>query len=185
MKSSISLTLTFIVAILSLGCYFPEQTESQSSEIKQILEIIAKTQAQSLSVGAKAMINEQVIELEVAKTPEQQSTGLMYRESLADNRGMLFVFEPARPVRFWMKNVNLSLDMIFLFNGEVKQIVTNVLPCQENPCPTYGPTLNTDIDMVVELRGGRAAQLGIELGDHIPIEFFPSSGDYSRDTPRK
>ena len=175
MKSSISLTLTVIVAILSLGFSFPEQTEFKSGEVEQVLEIISKTQGQSLPVEAKAMINKQVIELEVAKTPEQQSTGLMYRESLADNRGMLFVFEPARPVRFWMKNVNLSLDIIFLFNGEVKQIVTNVPPCQEDPCPTYGPTLNTDIDMVVELRGGRAAQLGIELGEHIPIEFFTSS----------
>jgi uncharacterized membrane protein (UPF0127 family) len=61
---------------------------------------MAQTQGQSLSVEAKAMINEQVIELEVAKTPEQQSIGLMYREDLADNRGMLFVFKPARPVRF-------------------------------------------------------------------------------------
>jgi uncharacterized membrane protein (UPF0127 family) len=54
-----------------------------------------------------------------------------------------------------MKNVNFSLDMIFLFNGEVKQVVTNVPPCQQgDPCSTYGPILNTDIDMVIELRGG-------------------------------
>ncbi|BBA80139.1 hypothetical protein RGRSB_1748 [cyanobacterium endosymbiont of Rhopalodia gibberula] len=174
MKLSISLASTVIIAILSFGYSFPERTESQSSEIGRTLEIIAKNQGQSLPVEAKAMINEQVIELEVAKTSEQQSIGLMYRESLADNRGMLFVFEPARPVKFWMKNVNLSLDMIFLFNGEVKQVITNVPPCQEDPCFTYGPILNTDIDMVIELRGGRAAQLGIKSGDHIHIEFFTS-----------
>ncbi|XTZ10573.1 MAG: hypothetical protein ACQZ3N_01140 [cyanobacterium endosymbiont of Rhopalodia yunnanensis] len=52
-----------------------------------------------------------------------------------------------------MKNVNFSLDMIFLFNGEVKQVVTNVSLCQGDPCSTYGPILNTDIDMVIELRG--------------------------------
>lgn len=43
--------------------------------------------------------------------------------------------------------------MIFLFNGEVKQVVTNVPPCQGDPCSTYGPIFNTDIDMVIELRG--------------------------------
>ncbi len=172
MKLSISLTLTVLVSILALGCSFPVRTQSKFPKVEKTPQIIAQTQGQTLPIEATAMINEQVIELEVAKTPEQQSMGLMYRESLADNRGMLFVFEPPRPVRFWMKNVSLSLDMIFLHNGEVKQIVANVPPCQEDPCPTYGPNLNTEIDMVIELRGGRAAQLGIKLGDRIPIEFI-------------
>ena len=175
MKLSISLTSIVIIGISSFGYYFPERTLARfSKKVEKTLEIIAQTQGQSLPVEAKAMLNEQVIELEVAKTPEQQSIGLMYRESLADNRGMLFVFDPARPVRFWMKNVNFFLDMVFLFNGEVKHVVTNVPPCRKDPCFTYGPILNTDIDMVIELRGGRAAQLGIESGDHIHIEFFTS-----------
>ncbi|WP_267384151.1 DUF192 domain-containing protein [Cyanobacterium sp. uoEpiScrs1] len=177
MKLSIALTSTFIIAILSFGDFFSEWTDFRSSSLEKVLEITAQTQGKKRPVEAKATItiNEQVIALEVAKTAEQQRIGLMYRESLADNRGMLFIFEPARPVRFWMKNVNFPLDMIFLFNGEVKQIITNVPPCQEDPCSTYGPTLNTDIDMVIELRGGRATQLGINLGDYIPIDFVTSS----------
>ncbi|XTZ12356.1 MAG: hypothetical protein ACP8RL_01105 [cyanobacterium endosymbiont of Rhopalodia inflata] len=78
--SLISLISNIIIAISSFEYSFPEQTASQSSKVERVLEIIAQTQGQSLPVEAKTMINEQVIELEVAKTPEQQSIGLMYRE---------------------------------------------------------------------------------------------------------
>jgi uncharacterized membrane protein (UPF0127 family) len=126
---------------------------------------------QQLAISAKATIAGQVIQLEVARTPEQQSTGLMYRTSLADDRGMLFPFDPPRPVGFWMKNVPINLDMIFLRNGEVKEIAANVPPCTATPCSTYGPA-GTAVDGVIELRGGRAAELGLKAGDRIAVEFL-------------
>ncbi|HAC64596.1 MAG TPA: DUF192 domain-containing protein, partial [Cyanothece sp. UBA12306] len=130
------------------------------------------TEAQKLPVTAKTKIGQQVIELEVAQTPEQQQLGLMYRQSLEDNRGMLFPFDPPRPVKFWMKNVSIPLDMIFLLDGEVKAIENNVPPCNQTPCPTYGPSIAIDIDQVIELRGGRAEELGIKPGDLLKIEFL-------------
>ena len=125
---------------------------------------------QFLSISARVRIADRPIELEVAKTPEQRSTGLMYRTSLADNKGMLFEFKPAQRVNFWMKNCKISLDMIFLKNGVVTGIQAKASPCTANPCPTYGP--DTIVDQVIELRGGRTAELGLKVGDRIAIEFI-------------
>lgn len=124
---------------------------------------------QFLSISAKVQIADRPIELEVAKTPEQQNTGLMYRTFLADNRGMLFQFKPARLVNFWMKNCQISLDIIFIRDGAVTAIQAEALPCTADPCPTYGDTI---VDQVIELRGGRTAELGLKVGDRIAIEFI-------------
>jgi uncharacterized membrane protein (UPF0127 family) len=129
-------------------------------------------QAQVLPISAEATINGQLIQLEVAATPEQQAKGLMYRPPLPDDRGMLFLFNPPRFTRFWMKNTPSPLDMIFLRNGEVRAIVADVPPCEANPCPTYGPDTPTQIDQVIELRAGRASELGLEVGDRVEIRFL-------------
>lgn len=135
---------------------------------------------QQLPISAKATIAGQVIQLEVARTPEQQATGLMYRTSLAADRGMLFPFDPPRQVGFWMKNVEINLDMIFLRDGEVKEIAANVPPCEETPCSTYGPA-RTAVDSVIELRGGRAAELGLKVGDRIAVEFLGADSKPAED----
>ena len=131
----------------------------------------AITSGQVLPVSARVRIAGRPIELEVAKTAEQQDIGLMYRTSLPDDRGMLFEFKSARRVSFWMKNCQISLDMIFLRNGVVEAIEISAPPCTTDPCPTYGP--NTAVDQVIELRGGRAAELGVKVGDRIEIKFLP------------
>jgi uncharacterized membrane protein (UPF0127 family) len=125
---------------------------------------------QVLPISARVRIADRQIELEVAKTPEQQAMGLMYRTSLPDDRGMLFEFKPARWVNFWMKNCKISLDMIFLREGVVTAIEAAAPPCNADPCPTYGP--DTMVDRVIELRSGRAAELGVKVGDRIEIDFF-------------
>ncbi|KGF73715.1 hypothetical protein DO97_12935 [Neosynechococcus sphagnicola sy1] len=126
---------------------------------------------QTLPITAQTQVGNQIIRLEVAQTPEQKSLGLMYRSALAADQGMLFPFEPAQVVNFWMRNVSISLDMVFLYQGQVKAIAANVPPCQQPSCPTYGPS--GLVDQVVELRGGRAAELGLQVGDRLPIEFLP------------
>lgn len=124
--------------------------------------------AQSLPASAQVTIAQQTVHLEVAKTPEQQAIGLMYRASIADDRGMLFPFTPARRVGFWMKNVSINLDMVFLHQGRVEAIEANVPPCTAEPCPTYGPLVK--IDQVIELRGGRANELGLKVGDRLTVQ---------------
>jgi hypothetical protein len=89
-----------------------------------------------LPISAQATIpNGAKINLEVAKTPEQQAMGLMYRPALPDDRGMLFVFPSAQPVSFWMLNVPVSLDMVFLQDGVIKYIETAAPPVKVNLVP--------------------------------------------------
>ncbi|MBW4663369.1 MAG: DUF192 domain-containing protein [Chroococcus sp. CMT-3BRIN-NPC107] len=126
---------------------------------------------QSLPISAQVTIGSRVLELEVAKTVEQQATGLMYRNTLADDRGMLFEFSPPQSVRFWMQNVAIPLDMIFIKDGKVKAIAAAVPPCNTNPCPTYDPGVL--IDRVIEVRGGRAKELGLKVGTPVEIKFLP------------
>jgi len=114
----------------------------------------------------------QTVYLEVAQTPEEQASGLMYRTFLADDRGMLFPFNPPQKVGFWMKNVPIALDIIFLRDGKVVNIAADLPSCTREPCPVYPSAAK--IDQVLELRGGRAAELGIKLGDRLPIHWLPS-----------
>lgn len=156
-----------ILSFLVLGCENSQiLANSNTSVLSQNLQ---ENKGQLLPITATVTIGEQVIELEEAKTVEQQALGLMYRESLPDNRGMLFTFELPRAPRFWMKNVPINLDMIFLYRGVVKKIAHDVPPCTTDPCPIYG----TDelIDRVIELRGGRTKELGIKEGEHLTINF--------------
>ena len=163
--------LSIGVSIFLLGCSptLPVANSNVAGILASQSTLVA-SQGQVLPISAKARIADRQIELEVAKTPEQQAMGLMYRTSLPDDRGMLFEFKPARWVNFWMKNCKISLDMIFLRDGVVTAIEAGAPPCTADPCPTYGP--NTMVDRVIELRSGRAAELGVKVGDRIKIDFF-------------
>ncbi|WP_293124628.1 DUF192 domain-containing protein [Microcoleus sp. bin38.metabat.b11b12b14.051] len=121
---------------------------------------------QILPVSVSTVLGAGAIGLEVAKTPQEQAIGLMFRTELPDDRGMFFPIAPARNVRFWMRNVLIDLDMVFLREGVVQAIIPNVPPCLSETCPNYGP--DVPVDGVIELRGGRAAQLGLKVGDRIP-----------------
>lgn len=128
-----------------------------------------------LPITAEVDLGGQIIGLEVARTRQEQTIGLMYRDMLADDRGMLFPFAPPEPVRFWMKNVLISLDMVFVYQGEVVSIARDVPPCNSDPCPTYGPGPQQLVEYVIELRGGRAEDLGLQTGDPVTIQWLEHS----------
>ena len=111
---------------------------------------------------------ERCIALEVARTPEQQRLGLMQRPELPPLRGMWFPFNRARRARFWMHNTLAPLDMVFLREGRVIHIESDVPVCPDLPCPSYGPT--EWADGVVELGAGEARRLGIGTGQPSPIQ---------------
>lgn len=129
----------------------------------------APTGPQVLPVGATVTVGGVTLELEVARTPAEQATGLMFRTELADDRGMVFVFGEPRPVAFWMKDTLIPLDLIYLRDGVVVGIVAEAPPCEGDPCPNY-PSPG-DADTVVELAAGRAAELGIVVGSPLPISY--------------
>jgi uncharacterized membrane protein (UPF0127 family) len=111
-----------------------------------------------------------IYEVELARTPEEQARGLMFRESLRDHAGMIFLFsqEPAIPHHFWMKNTMIPLDMIWIeANGKVAFISANTPPCKADPCPMYGP--DTPIPIVLEIAAGMAAKEGVTVGSEIRV----------------
>lgn len=157
-----------LLSILLIGCSVGNTAKSTTSISGS--QTTAPT-GQILPISAQAVLsNGTIIQLEVARTPEQQAKGLMYRPPLPDNQGMLFQFSSPQPVRFWMKNVPVPLDMVFLQNGVVQYIEASAPPCPKESCPTYGPEV--PIDMVIELRSGRAAELNLQDGDVIKIDFL-------------
>lgn len=125
-----------------------------------------------LDFGAQTHIGREIFRLEVARTPAQQSQGLMFRTTLAPDQGMVFVFLPPQLTRFWMWNTCLNLDIIFLNQGRVIEIAANVPPCRKQPCPVYGPH-SRRIDQVVEVVGGTATRLGLKPGDPLKVMFSP------------
>jgi uncharacterized protein len=99
--------------------------------------------------------------VEVAGTPEQQERGLMFRTSLAGDRGMIFPYDPPQEASFWMKNTLIPLDMVFIgADGRVVRVAANATPMSLDPIASGAP-----VSGVLELRGGRAAELGIRKGD--------------------
>lgn len=125
---------------------------------------------QILPITAQGTFANQNINLEVAQTVQQQTIGLMYRDDLPRDRGMLFPINPPQVISLWMKNVTIPLDMIFLRNGEIQKILVNVPPCLSDSCPNYWS--NVEVDQVIELKGGRAAELNVKVGDKIPISII-------------
>lgn len=166
-----SSVLGMVLSVLLIGCSSPTPaqpgTGTRGSEVKGTLN-----SGQQLPISAQATIAGRTIGLEVAQTPSQQAIGLMHRTTLADDRGMLFPFEPPQTVSFWMRNVSIPLDMIFMRDGQVQAIAASVPPCTTDTCPTYGP--ETAVNQVIELRGGRAAELGLNVGDQVQIQFLDS-----------
>lgn len=107
-------------------------------------------------------------EIELAVTPEQQAIGLMNRAEMASNAGMLFVFDPVRPVSFWMKNTLISLDMLFIgADGRIVNIGARTEPLSLASVPSDGP-----VGAVLEINGGLSAMLGIQPGDKVVHEAF-------------
>ena len=102
--------------------------------------------------------------VELALTPEEKSRGLMYRESLGQDRGMLFIYEKEARHSFWMKNVLIPLDIIWLDQDKkVVYIAENCQPCSEDSCPSIKTDKNAKY--VLEINGGTVFEMGLSLGD--------------------
>ena len=99
--------------------------------------------------------------VEVARTSIEQSRGLMFRTEMGPDEGMIFPMDPPRLASFWMRNTVISLDLLFIgSDNRVLNIAANARPYDEKPL-----TSNGLVKAVLELNGGRAAQLGIAPGD--------------------
>ena len=101
--------------------------------------------------------------VEVARTGAEQAKGLMFRQVLGADEGMIFPMTPPRQASFWMRNTVIPLDIIFIgIDGRISNIWENTVPYSEEPLPSTGAA-----KAVLELRGGRTKELGIMPGDKV------------------
>ena len=101
--------------------------------------------------------------VEVARTAEEQARGLMFRQKMAPDRGMIFPHDPPRPAAFWMKDTYLPLDMIFITaDGRVESVAADTVPLSTQSYRSQGP-----VAAVLELNAGEAARMGLRPGDRV------------------
>jgi uncharacterized membrane protein (UPF0127 family) len=127
---------------------------------------LAAAELQPLEIASKSGVH--VFAVELASTPQEQATGLMFRRELPEGRGMLFDFHRDQPTSFWMKNTYIPLDMIFIRgDGRILRIAENTVPLSENLIPSGG-----SVRAVLEVIGGTARKLGIAPGDRVAHPIF-------------
>ncbi len=111
-----------------------------------------------------------IFQLEIARTPAAIQKGLMFRKSLEDHEGMLFIFPKITKASFWMKNTFVSLDVIFIDKeGKIIKIYSNAEPLslKSLPCPYPAKA-------ALEVIAGTAQKLKLQLGDHVNHDIFGS-----------
>ena len=110
--------------------------------------------------------------VEIADTPEKRARGLMFRERLAPNEGMIFLFEEVGLNPLWMKNTLIPLDMLWLDpDGRVVSIAESVPRCRADPCPSYVP--DAEAFYVVEVNAGFVRRHGVRVGDILELRNLP------------
>jgi len=140
-------SLVILLAMSATGCRQPASSGLPTIE---------------MTIGSKSYT------LEVASKPDDQETGLMRRDSMPSNHGMIFVFQQERPLTFWMKNTRIPLDILFLdATGRVVSI-HQMKPYDESPTPSGGPCL-----YAIELNQGQADASGVKAGDRLAIPSLP------------
>jgi uncharacterized membrane protein (UPF0127 family) len=131
------------------------------------LIFLAACAEHSLPVTVISLPNGKKIKAETAVTPQETGRGLMYRESLAENKGMIFIFEEEAPRVFWMKNTFIDLDMVFIGGDKKIKCIGENIPrstpfTQEEDAAVYGCESSM---YVLELAAGVAAKNGLKTGD--------------------
>lgn len=150
----------FLVIIIFLGLAVA------TSKISTNLPLFPQVQRESIK---EIKIRSTIIQIEVADTKDKRSKGLGGRESLASNSGMLFVFPQPNKYSFWMKGLKFPLDLIWIRNNQVVDIIKNAkqpdFNQKDETLPIYLP--RESVDMVLEVNSGFVDQNNIRMGDKI------------------
>jgi uncharacterized membrane protein (UPF0127 family) len=109
--------------------------------------------------------------IELAVSPEERAQGLMFRQELAPDAGMLFLYAADQQITMWMKNTLIPLDMLFIAgDGRILNIAERTIPGSLAAIPSDGPARG-----VLEVNGGTAARLGIKKGDRVVYPAFTAN----------
>ncbi|MAZ77073.1 MAG: hypothetical protein CMF39_00155 [Legionellaceae bacterium] len=137
--------------------------QCKEKESNQVLTKEVKFQKEGELTLRKAQNDSVLVQLdiEISKGEYETQTGLMYRSSMENNRGMLFIFEDERPRYFYMKNTQFALDIIYVNgNGEVVSIQKDAQPLNQTSLPSEGPA-----QYVLEVNAGLSDLWNLEKGD--------------------
>ncbi len=135
---------------------------------KRISDKIEKPEPQFVKEGTLTFLSQKgdtirTIDIEIADDPSSRQQGLMYRSSMSDDRGMLFIFNNETRQSFWMKNTKMSLDILYVSAGrEIIDVYKHTMPYSTSPIPSSAPAM-----YVVELAAGFCDRYGINKGDRI------------------
>jgi len=123
--------------------------------------------AEALEVG-KVRFEDHWVEVELPQTPSEFARGLMFRRELTPNKGMLFVFKKESRYKFFMKNMLIPLDMIWMDKDKrVVFIKKNAQPCKGKECPAIFP--DRPAMYVLEVKAGTAEDIGLKIGDRLEL----------------
>ena len=155
------------LSLAATGCSAQEPTAKDQATAATPTATKPEAPLEALTIDtAKGRVD---LMVEIADDEAERQRGLMYRTSLAPDRGMLFHFPDAAPRAFWMKNTYIPLDIIYIGpGGRIISIAAMTEPFNESPVPSKGAASG-----VLEIYGGRAAELGIEVGDRVHHRIFP------------
>jgi uncharacterized membrane protein (UPF0127 family) len=130
------------------------------------LTLLAQSGALAASTGTlvlKTATGDHRFNIEVAETDQERGLGLMFRRSLPENAGMLFIYDRPQPAAMWMRNTLIPLDMVFIAaDGTVHRIETHTEPFSTAVIPSDG-----DVLAVLELNAGQADKIGLKRGDKV------------------
>lgn len=155
--------LLVIAVVLGAALYGFSGPEGQ----RKFIDFFAGTVRQRPQVATVRFPDATVI-AEIASTPEAQRQGLSGRVSLGDDEGMLFVYSQPGPYQFWMKGMRFPLDVIWLRDGTVVDMVLDA------PVPTDVPPILTSVSLansVLEVNAGFVARHNIKIGTTAAIRF--------------
>jgi hypothetical protein len=107
------------------------------------------------------------VALEIANTAEERRVGLMGRESLAGDAGMLFVYESEHVGGYWMKDTLVPLSIAFIDGGGTVLAILDMEPCRADPCPIYDP--GVAYQRALEVNLGAFRRWGVEVGDVVTV----------------
>jgi uncharacterized membrane protein (UPF0127 family) len=120
------------------------------------------------AAGTTVELKGKKFDVEIADNPEARARGLMFRDSMDADHGMLFLFDRADPQAFWMKNTHIPLDILYFDeNYKLVSAQERVPPCRSDPCSVYPST--GPAKYVLELNSGTAEKLGVKPGDLLTV----------------
>ena len=166
--------IVLIAGYFVYSSFFEKETEvvnkpvvvDPKERIRNVKEPVFKKEGELNFLKNDGKTEIKKIEVELAENDDERTQGLMYRKSMDDTKGMLFVFQREEPQSFWMKNTIMSLDIMYVnSNKEIVKIYKSTTPFSENSLPSEKPAT-----YVVEVASGFTDRYGIKEGDKISYQ---------------